>query len=281
MNANLAAVLYLVSGILFVLALRGLSHPTTSRQGNLFGMVGMGIAVLTTLALSPPHDILGWVLVIAGIGIGGGIGAVVARRIAMTAMPQLVAAFHSLVGLAAVLVAAAALYAPAAFGIGEPGNIHAASLIEMTLGVAIGVEGQPQVTLAPGIHHGVAGTAIKAEHIIRRRRAQYRQVRHATDIEHGPGLASFAKHCLVKGGYQGCTLATRGKVAAPEVRYHIDAGQFSEQGRIGELQCVTRGVVLLGLMANGLPVGANRLDLFRCLGRTGQQLLDYVGIETH
>ncbi|MFG1429120.1 NAD(P)(+) transhydrogenase (Re/Si-specific) subunit beta [Roseixanthobacter glucoisosaccharinicivorans] len=138
MNANLAALLYLVAGILFVLALRGLSHPTTSRQGNMFGMVGMAIAVLTTLALSPPADILGWVLVIAGIGIGGGIGAVVARRIAMTAMPQLVAAFHSLVGLAAVLVAAAALYAPAAFGIGEPGNIHGASLIEMTLGVAIG-----------------------------------------------------------------------------------------------------------------------------------------------
>jgi NAD(P) transhydrogenase subunit beta len=138
MNANLAALLYLVAGILFVLALRGLSHPTTSRQGNLFAMVGMGIAVLTTLALSPPSDAVGWVLVIAGIGIGGGIGAVVARRIAMTAMPQLVAAFHSLVGLAAVLVAAAALYAPAAFGIGEPGNIHGASLIEMTLGVAIG-----------------------------------------------------------------------------------------------------------------------------------------------
>lgn len=138
MNANLAAVLYLVSGILFILALRGLSHPTTSRQGNLFGMVGMGIAVLTTLALSPPSDIFGWVLVIAGIGIGGGIGAVVARRIAMTAMPQLVAAFHSLVGLAAVLVAAAALYAPAAFGIGTPGDIHGASLVEMVLGVAIG-----------------------------------------------------------------------------------------------------------------------------------------------
>ena len=138
MNANIAALLYLVSGILFILALRGLSHPTTSRQGNLFGMVGMGIAVLTTLALSPPADAIGWVLVIAGIGIGGGIGAVVARRIAMTAMPQLVAAFHSLVGLAAVLVAAAALYAPAAFGIGDPGHLHGASLVEMSLGVAIG-----------------------------------------------------------------------------------------------------------------------------------------------
>ncbi|MCL8383674.1 MULTISPECIES: NAD(P)(+) transhydrogenase (Re/Si-specific) subunit beta [Xanthobacter] len=138
MTANLAALLYLVAGILFVLALRGLSHPTTSRQGNLFGMVGMGIAILTTLALSPPSDGIGWVLVLAGIGIGGGVGAVVAKRIAMTAMPQLVAAFHSLVGLAAVLVAAAALYAPRAFGIGDPGHLHGASLVEMSLGVAIG-----------------------------------------------------------------------------------------------------------------------------------------------
>ncbi|MEP9351831.1 NAD(P)(+) transhydrogenase (Re/Si-specific) subunit beta [Xanthobacter sp. KR7-225] len=138
MNANIAALLYLVAGILFILALRGLSHPTTSRQGNLFGMVGMGIAVLTTLALQPPSDVFGWVLVVAGIAIGGAIGAVVAKRIAMTAMPQLVAAFHSLVGLAAVLVAAAALYAPEAFGIGSPGHLHMASLIEMSLGVAIG-----------------------------------------------------------------------------------------------------------------------------------------------
>ena len=138
MNVNIAALLYLVAGILFVLALRGLSHPTTSRQGNLFGMVGMAIAVLTTLALQPPSDMIGWVLVVAGIAIGGAVGAVVAKRIAMTAMPQLVAAFHSLVGLAAVLVAAAALYAPAAFGIGTPGHLHGASLVEMSLGVAIG-----------------------------------------------------------------------------------------------------------------------------------------------
>ncbi|MFG1416876.1 NAD(P)(+) transhydrogenase (Re/Si-specific) subunit beta [Xanthobacter sp. V0B-10] len=138
MNINIAAALYLVAGVLFILALRGLSHPTTSRRGNLFGMAGMAIAVLTTLALQPPADAVGWVLVIAGIGIGGGIGALVAKRIAMTAMPQLVAAFHSLVGLAAVLVAAAALYAPRAFGIGDPGHLHGASLIEMSLGVAIG-----------------------------------------------------------------------------------------------------------------------------------------------
>ncbi len=138
MNVNLAALLYLVSGVLFVFALRGLSHPTTSRQGNRYGMIGMAIAILTTLALKPPSDILGWLLVVAGLGIGGGFGAVLARRIEMTKMPQLVAFFHSLVGLAAVLVAAGALFAPQAFGIGVPGDIHPASLIEMSLGAAIG-----------------------------------------------------------------------------------------------------------------------------------------------
>jgi NAD(P) transhydrogenase subunit beta len=138
MNANLVALLYLVSGVLFVLALRGLSHPETSRQGNLFGMVGMAIAIVTTLAASPPSSIGGWVLVIGGFAIGGGIGAYIARKIAMTQMPELVAAFHSLVGMAAVLVAAGALYAPRAFGIGEAGAIHAASLVEMSIGAAIG-----------------------------------------------------------------------------------------------------------------------------------------------
>jgi len=138
MSANLASILYLVSGVLFILALRGLSHPTTSRQGNLYGMVGMGIAILTTLFVSPPSGIGGWALVVLGLGIGGGIGAVVAKRVPMTAMPQLVAAFHSLVGLAAVLVAAGALYAPQAFGIGSVGTIHGGSLFEMALGVAIG-----------------------------------------------------------------------------------------------------------------------------------------------
>src|SRR4051812_8054957 len=137
MSANLAAILYLVSGVLFILALRGLSHPTTSRQGNLYGMVGMGIAILTTLLVSPPAGASGWLLVIVGLGIGGSIGAVVAKRVPMTAMPQLVAAFHSLVGMAAVLVAAAALYAPQAFGIGGEGSIHGGSLFEMGLGVAI------------------------------------------------------------------------------------------------------------------------------------------------
>src|SRR6266568_2508837 len=138
MNANLAAILYLVAGVLFILSLRGLSSPATSRQGNLFGMIGMAIAVATTLAVHPPADGIAWVLVILGIAIGGGIGAVIARRVPMTSMPELVAAFHSLVGMAAVLVAAGALYAPAAFGIGSEGAIHGQSLIEMSLGAAIG-----------------------------------------------------------------------------------------------------------------------------------------------
>jgi NAD(P) transhydrogenase subunit beta len=138
MSANLASILYLVSGVLFILALRGLSHPTTSRQGNLYGMVGMGIAILTTLFVQPPDGFGGWTLVILGLAIGGGVGAVIARRVPMTAMPQLVAAFHSLVGLAAVLVAAGALYAPQAFGIGAEGAIHGGSLFEMALGAAIG-----------------------------------------------------------------------------------------------------------------------------------------------
>ncbi|WP_343312588.1 NAD(P)(+) transhydrogenase (Re/Si-specific) subunit beta [Brucella sp. BE17] len=137
MSVNLAAFLYLVSGVLFILALRGLSHPTTSRQGNTYGMIGMAISIVTTLLLARP-SFGGLVLILIGIGIGGGIGAVIARRIAMTAMPQLVAAFHSLIGLAAVLVAAAAIYSPHSFGIGEIGQIHAQALIEMSLGVAIG-----------------------------------------------------------------------------------------------------------------------------------------------
>ena len=137
MSMNLAAFLYLVSGVLFIMALRGLSHPTTSRRGNMFGMIGMGIAILTTLALAMPSA-GGLGLIVVGLAIGGGAGAYIAQRIPMTAMPQLVAAFHSLVGLAAVLVAAAALYAPESFGIGQVGHIHAQALVEMSLGVAIG-----------------------------------------------------------------------------------------------------------------------------------------------
>ena len=137
--ANLAAFAYLVSGILFIMALRGLSHPVTSRQGNRFGMIGMAIAMATTLLIvSPPSSFLGVLLIVIGLAIGGGIGATIAKRVPMTAMPQLVAAFHSLVGLAAVLVAAGALYSPEAFAIGEAGAIHTGSIIEMSLGAAIG-----------------------------------------------------------------------------------------------------------------------------------------------
>ncbi len=135
---NFANLLYLVSGVLFILALRGLSHPTTSRQGNMFGMAGMAIAVFTTILISPPATGTGWLLLIVGLGIGGGIGAYAANKVQMTQMPELVAFFHALVGLSAVFVAAAALYAPQAFGIGAIGSIKKASLIEMGLGVAIG-----------------------------------------------------------------------------------------------------------------------------------------------
>jgi H+-translocating NAD(P) transhydrogenase subunit beta len=137
MSENFAAFAYLVSGVLFIMALRGLSHPTTSRQGNAYGMAGMAIAIVTTLLLAKPSA-SGLAMIVAGLVIGGGAGAYIARKIAMTSMPQLVAGFHSLVGLAAVLVAAAALYSPHAFGIGEVGEIHAQALIEMSLGVAIG-----------------------------------------------------------------------------------------------------------------------------------------------
>ena len=137
MSASLASFLYLISGVLFIMALRGLSHPTTSRQGNIYGMLGMAIAIVTTLLLAVP-SFGGFLLIVIGLAIGGSVGAVVARRIPMTSMPQLVAAFHSLVGLAAVMVAAAAIYSPESFGIGTVGDIHAQALIEMSLGVAIG-----------------------------------------------------------------------------------------------------------------------------------------------
>ena len=138
MSASLAALLYLVAGAMFIMALRGLSNPESARAGNTYGMLGMTIAVLTTLAVAAPTNPAVWLLIIAGIAIGGAIGAFAAKRIAMTAMPQLVAAFHSLVGLAAVFVAAAAYYAPDAFGIATDGEIHGQSLIEMALGAAIG-----------------------------------------------------------------------------------------------------------------------------------------------
>ena len=140
MSADLAALSYLGSGVLFILALRGLSSPETARRGNFLGMSGMAIAIATVLLVgvgTGAHQ-LTWGMIAVGVLIGGSIGAFIAQRIAMTAMPQLVAAFHSLVGLAAVLVAAAAFYSPEAFGIGTTGHIKVGSLIEMSLGVTIG-----------------------------------------------------------------------------------------------------------------------------------------------
>jgi len=138
LSPNLAAIAYIVSGVLFIMALRGLSSPETSRRGNLFGMVGIAIAIVTSLLY---FGMLGsgplW-KVGAALIIGGGIGAVIAKRIAMTAMPQLIAFFHSLVGLAAVLVACAAFFSPEAFGIGERGAVAGYSLLELSLGAAIG-----------------------------------------------------------------------------------------------------------------------------------------------
>lgn len=135
--ATISTLAYLVASVLFILALRGLSHPETSRQGNLYGMIGMAIAIVATL-FRPGVDIGGVALIIAGLAIGGSIGAYIANKIEMTALPQLVAAFHSLVGMAAVFVAAAAFYSPESFGIGTYGHIHAHSLVEMSLGLAIG-----------------------------------------------------------------------------------------------------------------------------------------------
>ena len=140
MSPNLVALLYLVAGVLFILALRGLSSPVTSRQGNRFGMIGMGVAVVATLAHHGMGGV-GYGLIFLGIIIGGAVGTFVALKIQMTALPQLVAAFHSLVGLAAVFVAAAALNAPEAFGIGTLGNVHTQSLVEMSIGLAIGAQG--------------------------------------------------------------------------------------------------------------------------------------------
>jgi NAD(P) transhydrogenase subunit beta len=130
-----SALLYLVASICFIMALRGLSSPETSRNGNYFGIAGMVIAILTTLAT--PQVVSLW-LIIAGLAIGGAIGTFIARKIQMTALPQLVAAFHSLVGLAAVCVATAAFAAPEDYGIGVRGNIHCESLVEMGLGLTIG-----------------------------------------------------------------------------------------------------------------------------------------------
>ena len=142
MSANLAALAYLASGVLFILTLRGLSSPETSRGGNRLGMIGMTLAIVTallTLFAQGALDAVTLALIVGGVAVGGGVGAVIARRVAMTSMPQLVAAFHSLVGLAACLVAVAAIYTPAAYGIlEETGGVKLESLIELAIGVAIG-----------------------------------------------------------------------------------------------------------------------------------------------
>jgi NAD(P) transhydrogenase subunit beta len=142
MIASMAALAYLAAGVLFILSLRGLSNPETSRRGNAFGMVGMAIAVgvtLITLWISGALDLITAGLILGGVVVGGGAGALIAGRVQMTQMPQLVAAFHSLVGLAACLVAVGAVYAPESFGIAtEGGGIKTLSIVELSLGVAIG-----------------------------------------------------------------------------------------------------------------------------------------------
>ncbi|MDD3371824.1 MAG: NAD(P)(+) transhydrogenase (Re/Si-specific) subunit beta [Alphaproteobacteria bacterium] len=175
--STIVSLAYLVSGICFIMALRGLASPETARNGNLFGIFGMALAIVTTLFMVEMSS-FGWIAL--AIAVGGGVGAVVARKIQMTALPQLVAAFHSLVGMAAVLVASAAFLNPEAYGIGHVGNLHLSSLVEMGIGVAIGaitftgslvafaklqglVSGKPlvfkfqhQLNLAQGILIGIA-----------------------------------------------------------------------------------------------------------------------------
>ncbi|MDB9827334.1 NAD(P)(+) transhydrogenase (Re/Si-specific) subunit beta, partial [Candidatus Pelagibacter sp.] len=137
MSANLSAIFYLVSGVLFILALRGLSSPETSRQGNFFGILGMVIAITVTF-LSVGSFSSGLIYVLIFLLVGGLIGAFIAYKIPMTAMPELVAGFHSLVGLSAVFVAISAFLNPEAFNLGSPGAIKLASLIEMSIGAAVG-----------------------------------------------------------------------------------------------------------------------------------------------
>ena len=137
MSANLLAIFYLISGILFILALRGLSSPETSRQGNLFGIIGMAIAIIVTF-IAVGNFSTGFLYLLVFLLIGGSLGAFIAFKIPMTAMPELVAGFHSLVGLAAVFVAISAFLNPEVFNLGSVGNIKIASLIEMSLGASIG-----------------------------------------------------------------------------------------------------------------------------------------------
>jgi NAD(P) transhydrogenase subunit beta len=135
MGPGATLVAYLIAGVFFILTLRGLSSPVTARRGNTLGMIGMTIAIVTTL-ISPTVQAYAWIII--GIAVGGGIGTIIAKRIEMTSLPELVAAFHSLVGMAAVLVAFGAFLAPEAYGIGTVGNIGTASLVEMSIGLAIG-----------------------------------------------------------------------------------------------------------------------------------------------
>ncbi|MDC0450150.1 NAD(P)(+) transhydrogenase (Re/Si-specific) subunit beta [Pelagibacteraceae bacterium] len=137
MSANLSSILFLITGVLFILALRGLSSPETSRLGNFFGIAGMVLAIIVSI-LSVDILFTNLIYFIIALSIGGIIGGIIAFRIPMTAMPQLVAGFHSLVGLAAVLVAVSAYYSPDSFGLGTFQNIKTASIIEMGLGVSIG-----------------------------------------------------------------------------------------------------------------------------------------------
>ena len=168
MSSNLAAFGYLISAICFILALRGLSHPTTSRAGNRYGMIGMTIAIVVTLLAMPSASTFTIVLILVGLAIGGSAGFVTAKKIEMTAMPQLVAAFHSLVGMAAVFAAAAAFLNPGEFGILHYGHIKPLSLFEMGLGTIIGAItftgsviafGKLQAKLPPAIEN-VLGPAL-------------------------------------------------------------------------------------------------------------------------
>ena len=137
MSPNLSAIFYLISGILFILALRGLSSPETSRRGNILGIFGMLIAIVVTF-FSIGNFSIGFIYVLFFLIIGGSLGSFIAFRVPMTAMPELVAGFHSLVGLAAVLVAISAFLNPQAFNLGSPGDIKILSLIEMSIGAAVG-----------------------------------------------------------------------------------------------------------------------------------------------
>ena len=167
MASNVVASLYLLSALLFIFALRGLSHPESSRLGNIYGIIGMVIAVFTTLMFK---SVLSYMEIGIAIIIGGLIGTFIALKIQMTALPQLVAAFHSLVGLAAVFVAAAAFYDPDSFNIGNFGSIKSSSLVEMSIGTFIGAITFSGSVLAFGKLQGIiSGKPIvfKYQHIVK------------------------------------------------------------------------------------------------------------------